>query len=626
MKNTLIASAIALLYSQAAFAETLNLHDVVVTANRIEQNKENTLADVTIIDREQIERSGQSTLTDILSMQPGIEIESNGGVGATSNIHVRGNSSQSVVVLIDGMRVASATLGTTSFSQIQPEQIERIEIVRGPASSLYGSDAIGGVIQIFTKQGKGDLHLTASAGYGSYNTQQTAATLSGATERTRFSAGVSSLSTGGISSLKTNQGLDADRDSFRNLGFNGSITHNWAEGQDVGAQLHTSQGHYNFDGSNFPAHQDLRQESYAINSNNKITDLWTSHIRIGQSSDSVDSLGSFGRSSLRTTQDQLSWQNNVKLPLGTVVLAYDRLAEKVDGTTTYSQNKRINNGYLATYLMEQDSHSFKLGLRRDINSQFGSHTTGNIAYGYQFNSFWKAAASFGTAYRAPTFNDLYWPFSDGSYTDLAGIFHPYTYQGNKELKPETSRNKEASITYDQGHHKVSLTAYQNDVSNLLVCCNGTSTDRPENIGSATINGATLAYEGWFSNYHLRANADIQDPRNNDSDKILTRRAKEHGAIWLGYNWGKWDFGSELVGSSKRYNDAENAIKLGGYALLNLTAQYKVNDDWAINARVNNLLDKQYALATTATTDNLTGPNYNTMGTNLFVSVRYSPGK
>ena len=631
MKKTTIASLIGLAFSTQAFAaENIHLDDIVVTARRVAQSRESVIADVTVINREQIENAGQSTLTELLSTQPGIEMESSGGVGDISNIHIRGNSSQSVVVLIDGMRIASATLGTSNFSQIQPEQIERIEILRGPASSLYGSDAIGGVIQIFTIKGKGDLHFDATAGYGSYNTQQAAASVSGNIKNTSFFAGVSSITTNGISSKKINSGLDSDKDSFRNLSFNGSITHSWADGQDIGAQLYTSNGHGNFDNNNFPAYQDSRQESYAISSNNKISDTWTSHLRLGKSSDtskSIRSDGSFGLSYLRTMQDQFTWQNDVKFPSGTLVLAYDRLEDNVDGTTDFSQKRRINNGYLASYALEKDSHAFTLGLRRDYNSQFGSHSTGNIAYGYKLNSLWKASASFGTAYRAPTFNDLYWPFTDYSFTDLVtGIFIPYTYQGNKDLKPETSRNKEASITYDQGHHKISLIAYQNEIDNLLVCCNGTSADHPENVGAATINGATFAYEGWFSNYHLRASADIQDPRNDLTDKLLARRSKEHGVIWLGYNFNKWDFGGEIVASGKRYNDADNAIKLGGYTLVNLTTKYRVNADWSINARVNNLLDKEYALTTTATTDSLTSPDYNTMGTNIFVSARYSPNK
>jgi vitamin B12 transporter len=621
MKKSTIASLVALAFSPSAFAaETTNIHtnDVVVTANRITQNKDAVLADVTIIDRAQIERSGQSTLAELLSVQSGIEMESNGGVGATSNIHIRGNSSQAVVVLIDGMRVASATLGTTSFSQIQPEQIERIEILRGPASSLYGSDAIGGVIQIFTKQGAGDLHLTASTGYGSYNTQQAAATISGATEKVRFAAGITSLTTNGISSLKTNSGLDADNDAFRNLSFNGNMTVNLADGHNVGAQIYTSQGHYNFDGDNFPAHQDLRQEAFSATSNNKILDTWTSHLRIGKSTDTLDSLGSFGSSYLRTTQLQFSWQNDIKLPLGNLVLAYDRLEDKVKGSTNFSQTKRFNNGYMATYLLEQDAHAFKIGMRSDYNSQFGSHATGNIAYGYKLNDFWKASASYGTAYRAPTFNDLYWPLQDfGAYG---------TYQGNPNLKPETSRNKEIGVVFDEGHHRATATIFHNKVDNLIVCCQGLFNDSAANIGSATIRGISMTYEGWVSNYHVRANADFQDPKNDDNGKVLARRSKEHGAIWLGQHWGDWELGSELSMSGKRYNDSDNAIKLAGYSLLNITTKYNVNEDWSINARVNNLLDKQYALATTASSFNLTSPDYNTMGTNLFVSVRYSPIK
>lgn len=618
MKKTIIASLVGLAFSPTSFAEdAINLHDIVVTANRIEQSKENTLSDVTIIDREEIERSGQSTLTEILRAQSGIEIESNGGVGATSNIHIRGTNSQSVVVLIDGMRVASATLGTTNFSQIQPELIERIEIVKGPASSLYGSDAIGGVIQIFTKKGQGN-HASATAGIGSHNTQQLSATLSGASEDTRFAAGVSNITTDGISSLRTHTGLDADKDAYRNFSFNGNISHTVAEGHDIGAQAYISQGRYHYDGSNFPAYQDLEQSTYALTSNNKILESWTSHLRLGQSQDDMYSVGSFGNTQLRTTQDQFSWQNDINLPVGTLILAYDRLEDKVTGNVDYSKDRRINNGYLASYLLTQEAHTFKLGLRRDYNSQFNSHTTGNIAYGYRLNDRWKISASFGTAFRAPTFNDLYWPFQS------FGAFG--SYEGNENLKPETSRNKELSVSYDQGHHKVTATVFHNKVNNLIICCQGLFNDSPANVGSATIQGLSLSYEGWFSDYHLRASADFQDPKDDDTGKTLARRAKAYGAIWLGKEWGDWALGSQLVMSGRRYNDAANAIPLGGYSLLNLTAKYSINPDWSISANANNVLDKRYALATTASTFNLDAPDYNTDGSNVFISVRYSPSK
>lgn len=327
---------------------------------------------------------------------------------------------------------------------------------------------------------------------------------------------------------------------------------------------------------------------------------------------------SFGQSALRTKQRQLSWQNDIKLPLGNLILAYDRLEDKVNGSVDFSKRERSNNGYLASYLLEQDAHAFKFGLRRDSNSQFGNYTTGNIGYGYRIAQNWRATASYGTAFRAPTFNDLYWPFVDYSTPGF-----PYTYEGNKNLKPETSRNKEISLTYDQGHHRLSATAYQNDVSNLIVCCNGTTTDSPANVGNAAITGLTLAYEGWFDIYHLRASADIQDPKNDDTNKVLSRRAKQHGVIWLGQDFGKLEIGSEITASGQRFNDADNAIKLAGYALFNMTAKYKIDESWSINGRINNIFDRNYTLATTATAFSPTAPAYNTSGTNLFVSLRWT---
>jgi vitamin B12 transporter len=620
MNKTILASTIGLLFTTGAYAEATSIYtdEVVVTASRIAESRENVLADVSVITREEIERAGQSTLAELLSTQPGIQIESNGGLGATTNIHLRGTGSQAVVVMIDGMRVSSATTGTTTLSQILPEQIERIEILRGPASSLYGADAIGGVIQIFTRQGKGEPRLSASAGYGSNNTQQASAALSGSVGDTRYAASVASLTTDGISSFRTQSGRDQDHDGFRNLSFNGNISQTLAEGHEIGAQVYTSNGHYDFDGNDFPANQDLRQQSFALTSKNKITEYWQSQFRIGESQDDLYSVGSFGVSSLRTKQRQHYWQNDLRLPLGTLTLAYDRLEDKVDGNGSYTVDKRFNNGYLASYLLEKNAHAFKFGLRRDNNSQFGEHTTGNIGYGYRLNDYWRVNGSFGTAFRAPTFNDLYLPFQDYGFG--------YTYQGNPNLKPETSRNTEAAVVYDQGHHRISLTAYHNEIDNLLVGTNGTLTDFPSNVGSAKIKGATLSYEGWIENYHLRASADVQDPRNEDTGKVIARRARQYGSLWLGQVWGKFEIGTEVIASGKRFNDPENQIVMAGYTLVNLTGKYKINEDWSLNARLNNLLDKDYTLVTTATTFTPTAPPYGTPGTNLFISVRYSPSK
>jgi vitamin B12 transporter len=617
MKKTILATIAGALAAFSAQAqESIYANDVVVTASRIEEPRDSVLSDVSVITREEIERAGQSTLVELLRTQPGVQIESNGGPGATSNVHLRGTHSQAVVVLIDGMRMGSATNGTTSFEQISPEQIERIEIVRGPVSSLYGSDAVGGVIQIFTRKAEGKPSFSANLGYGSYNTRKAGASVAGEIGNTGFALNVSSLDTDGISSLDTNQGKDADDDGYRNLSVSGRLSQKLAEGHKIGLQFFHSKGSNEFDGNDFAAHQDMRQQVFAITSDNRITNAWTSHLKLGESMDDLSSIGSFGASNLRTKQRQYYWQHDLALPVGTLTLAYDRLEDRVKGDTAFSRDYRSNNGWLANYIMEYGPHAFRAGLRRDDNSQFGEHDTGNLGYGYRLNNSWRIAGNVGTAFRAPTFNDLYWPFQDFGFG--------FTYQGNPDLKPETSRNKEVTLTYDQGHHRVSATVYHNKINDLLVCCQGLPNDFPVNVGNATIKGVTLAYEGWLDTYHMRANLDVLNPKNDDTDTVLVRRARQYASFWLGKTMGGLEVAGEIIVSGQRYNDAANNFRLAGYSLVNLTANYRFAEEWSVNARINNLFDREYALVTTANNFDPTAPNYKTPGANLFVGLRWQP--
>ena len=618
MKKTTIAGLIGLLFATPSIAAPTSIYadSVVVTATRTPQQRDSVIGDISVINQQAIQAAGQSTLTELLQSQPGVEIESNGGMGSLSNIRLRGNNIQSVVVLIDGMRVSAAANGLTNFSQIALDQIDHIEILRGAASSLYGSDAIGGVIQIFTKQGSEGVNVTASAGYGSYNTKKVSTSLNGALNNTSYSVGVASVTSDGFSAVKALTGVDVDKDAYRSLSFNANLRQKIIEGHELSFQAFANEGHINLDGNNFPAYQNNRQQIFAIISKNTLTDFWLSNLKLGQSVDVANAVGSYGISNTRSTQNQIYWQNDLKLPLGDLLLAYDRIEDKVTASTDYSVKSRVNQGYLASYQLNSNKQAFNLSLREDSNSQFGNHTTGNIKYAHNFADFWRVAGSYGTSFRAPTFNDLYWPYQvfgeDGSYA------------GNPNLKPETAHNKEVSLTYDQGHHRLSATVFENNVKNLIVGTQGLFNDTPSNIGSASILGLTLAYEGWFSNYHLRANADFQDPKNEDGGKVLARRAKEHGALWLGQTWGDLEFGSEVIANGKRFNDVENTIPLAGYALVNMTAKYKINAEWSANARINNLLDKDYALSTTASSYSPTSPAYNTPGANIFVSMSYTP--
>ena len=248
MNKSIFAGLLGLAFSNLTFAaEDINLKDVIVVASRVAQSPDNVIGDVTVINREEIERAGQSTFIELLQAQPGIEISSKGGAGQQSSVFLRGTNSNQVVVLIDGMRIGSATTGSTAFANLPLAQIERIEILRGPATSLYGQDAVGGVIQIFTKQGTGAPQLNAAVGYGSYNTEKVAAGFSGSVEKTQFSLAVSQMYTNGFSALKSSGSIDKDKDAYRNLAVSASLSRSIVEGHDLGLQILSSDGRNHYD-------------------------------------------------------------------------------------------------------------------------------------------------------------------------------------------------------------------------------------------------------------------------------------------------------------------------------------------------------------------------------------------
>lgn len=599
-------------------AENIELSDVVVTASRIEEPLSTTLRDVSVIDREQIERAGQSTLVEILQTQPGIEITNTGGEGKASGIFMRGTNTNHVLVLIDGVRVNSATLGTTTFENLPVALIDKIEIVRGPAASLYGQDAIGGVIQIFTKKGSGAPKFYAGIGYGTYNTKTAEAGLHGTIGDTSFALGVSSKDTDGFSALKTNNPNLDDDDGYRNLSFTGSASHQIVEGHELGFQFLSSEGHTRFDNRfnlfnppatiNFSDNADISQLSYAVTSKNKFLPNWQSTLRLGEGMDESVSFQSFGRSLFRTKQRQYSWQNDITLPVGTLTLAYDRLEERVNSTADFNRKSRNNDGYFAGYLANLGNHTLQLNYRSDHNSQFGNNDTGGVAYGYQLNDSWRATTSYGSAFKAPSFNDLYFPDSFGFATS------------NPNLVPEESDNIEASLRFQQANTGASITVFENKIRNLIAL---DSNFVPFNANKVKIQGVTVAASQDWNNWHLQGSVDIQSPRDETTDNLLVRRANRHAKASLSYTFGDWRFGAETVASSKRYNDSANLQPIAGYTLFNLTTDYQINSDWKVQARLNNVFDKSYALAFDGN-PNTSGFVYDTPGSNLFVNLRWAP--
>jgi vitamin B12 transporter len=604
------AAALALSLS-APFVTAADPEDaVVVTATRTPTRVSAVVSDVSVITREELDQAGASSLAEILQGQPGVEITQNGGLGTNQSVFLRGTGPSQVLVLVDGLRVGSATTGTTAFQAITPSQIQRIEIVRGPMSSLYGADAVGGVIQIFTRAEPGPVRSRASAGYGTYNTQQYTAGIGGGTGDTTFDLSAGYLSSSSFSAVQdpASPFFQPDADGYRNTTATARLAHRFTPDHEVGGTVFWSDGRTHFDGffSNFDDYTDQTLAAYGVYSRNRFLPNWQSLLRIGQGIDDAKTVSGPTSDVFKTVQDQVTWQNDITTPVGNVLLAAEYLDQKVSGTTDFPVTSRTIWSALGGYTGRAGPHTLQANVRLDDNSQFGDKTTGSVGYAYAFAPGWRVSAAYGTAFRAPTFNELYFPPSFGCPSF-----------GNPNLQPESSKNLEAGVRYERGAQTAGVIAYRNKVSDLIVASaipGNPFCVRAENVDEAEITGVTLTYGLALAGWTVRASADFQDPKNETTDKQLPFRSKEHGALNVARSIGPWLAGLEVIVSGSRYNNVANTERLAGYTLVNLFGEYRIGNDWSLFARVNNLFDKDYQLV----------QGFATPGFNVFAGVRYAP--
>jgi vitamin B12 transporter len=648
MKKFILSSLlIAQLFTANVFADNdFKTSDVFVTATRTPISKNNVIADVTTISSEDIERAGSSSLPELLQRQPGIEISNLGGAGKVSTLSLRGTSSTHSIVLIDGIRVGAATSGFSAIEHIPLSQIEKIEILRGPASSLYGQDAIGGVIQIFTKKGVDGFKPYIGLGYGSYNTSNFQSGVRGGNNQTTYAINFSAINTDGFSTFIPNSNntvanaANLDKDGYKNYSLSSSLNHKINQDYEIEFQYFLGKGKSKFDNrfADFSPFVDYKnetkQESYGINLKGQINKIWQSSIKIGQGIDKYldkqkwnPNIGLFLPDPIlgcggfcgaqdstlqdlyKTTQNQFAWQNNINLPRGSIAFIYDFLEQNIKTTDLYEKTQRTNHGFMAGYSLLEKNHNFQANLRKDFSSAYDDAVTGNVGYAYAFNSNWTLASSYGTAFVSPSFNYLY------SLADTYAL-------GNPNLRPEKSKNIEGSIRYKDDSGSLSLTMFQNKIDDFIIYSNPTfitgSRNTTQNLNKAEIQGLTISGDQFLGHFQIKGSITSQSATNEDTDLYLPRRAKTFGNINLNYYIGYWNVGIEESFSDKRFDDKANMVKLSGYALTNIVADYKINDKLKLNVRLNNVFDKDYSLAAEGTS----GFKYQTPGRSLFANLRY----
>ena len=585
-----------------SFAQILN--EVVVTAARIEQPLSEVLADVTVIDRASIERSGATGVADLLSHYPGVQFQRNGGVGNTTSVYIRGTNTNHTAVYLDGVRIESQSgSGGFSWESLPLAQIDRIEILCGPAAAIYGSDAIGGVVQVFTRRGQGAFQPYAGIGAGTYKTYQVNGGFSGSNGSWDYAMGATKEKSKGFNVWKDanldSDGYDSHAETAR-LGLQINKDHK------LEVALLQSRMDAQYDGYGYPGkvqddHSIHTLQTAGLNWSAQWTPDYQSRLLLTRSNyDYIMQPGS--KYATNTVLRNYMFQNDYSLDIHRFQATLERREDALDNTSTTPANTSRSQTALALgYGLMLEQHSLQLNTRHDTDSDFGNKNTAQAAYAYELNDAWQLRASAGSAFRVPT------------------LYQRFSAYGSSSLRPETSDNKELGVNFEQGNHSLSLVVYRNRVDNLIDYVDGKGACTSAygcyvNSSHARLQGLTLSAATRYRAFNFSGTYDRLDAKNTDTGKALGRRADNTLNLAADTQWQAWQLGSEWRWIDKRFDDSNNSSVLPAFQLFNLWGQRQIDKDYSLLLRLNNAFDQSYQLAN----------GYYTAGRNVFVSLQWQP--
>jgi vitamin B12 transporter len=593
----LTVPSVATAQAQTDANPATDLDQVVVTATRTATTVDQSLAAVEIIDRAQIERSQARSLPELLRGRAGINLVNQGGLGKISTLFLRGTESDHTLFLVDGVRIGSATSGLTSLQDIPVELIERIEIVRGPRSSLYGSEAIGGVIQVFTRRRRDGVHPRLRLGAGSNGLREAGAGVDIGGARGWFGIDYTHQSSDGINACRgigapfyAGCGMDhpdPDRDGYENnaLSLRGGLDITDALAFD--AHILRGEGHNAYDADpawGLPDNSDTTQQVVGGKLRYAPSERFALQLVAGRNLDASDNyLGHAFSDRFQSTRDSATLQGDIGIGDGKMLtLGADWARDRADVDSPFASfdANRGNRAGFAQYQGRFGHHDLQAALRHDDNDQFGGHDTGSVAWGMDAGHGLRFTASYGSAFKAPTFNELYYPFF-----------------GNPDLHPETSRSTELGVAQRRDAWHWQFNAFQTAIDDLIVY--DPNRFQANNIDSARIRGAELVAGTTLAEWELSAQASLLDPRNrsaNDFDKLLPRRARQTARVDADRRFGDWRIGASWIAEGPRYDDVGNNLRLGGYATLDLRAELALAQGWSLQASVRDAFDRDYETA------------------------------
>jgi vitamin B12 transporter len=612
-----LASCVVLSFPMGAssWAQTTQLSAVSVTGSREPQPLERLVGDVVVIDAQRLRDSSADSLEDLLRREGGIQLSRTGGAGQTANVYVRGSSASSVVVLVDGVRVGSATLGQADLSTMSLAGLERIEILRGPGSSLYGADAVGGVVHIVTQRGRGAPAFDARLAVGSQASSEAQVGVAGAGGGFDYAANLSREASDGVSALRAgdtfgNYNPDTDGFARRSVQLRGGYS--LQPGQRIGLSLTQNRINSQYDSSEYlppnfapDATPDFRnrtvQRTSALDHRGAWSPQWATSVQASQQSEDLVA-GANAPEEFHTRRRQLTAQAAWK-PSGEhqLVGAVERLNESVRATPFTGELERSNTGLVLGYTGALAAHHLQADVRHDRNSVHGNVNTGKLGWRMDLAPGLSVRAVAGTAFRAPSFNDLYYPG-----------------YGVDSVRPERSRSLEAGLQWQQEGSSAGLTLYRNRVRDLIgyepdrtFCPAGAAYDFgcARNVGRARLQGATLTAAHRMGEFGLRATMDWLDAKDLDTGARLARRAAHQSQLEADWRRGDWQLMAAVLAVGAR---PEGGATLAAYQTLDLQGRYRLAPQWQLEAKLLNAFDRQFEPAR----------DYQAVGRQAWLGVRY----
>lgn len=559
------------------------INNVVISASRTEQRIQDALPATTLITRADIDRAQAVDLPSLIRNVTGIEIVQNGGVGTVSSAFIRGAESRHTLVLVDGVPINNLNFSSAALEHIPLVNVERIEVVRGNVSSLYGSNALGGVIQIFTRDAGTSPWTSFTAQVGSRGLVD----VSGSTgvkmaSGLALTASAQTLHSQGFNATNQKEltGTNPDRDGYSRRVLSAGVSQDLSQLGRIGLKLSESKGVTEYDSQFGPATQTDKSNFALTNASLygqfKLASNLQLDANMGQTSDNLDaSVTAYPyriKSSSQNSSLGLTWR---ALQGHVVTAGYETTTQRLESNTVYKKTERTLNASRLGYLIDQGDHQLQINLRQDDYSDFGMATTGLFGYGYRLTPTLRVSANTSTGFMAPTFNDLYYP-----------------YGGNPALRPEHLRSNEIAAQYASRGHDLRVTYFDNQFTDLIG--NNSSFVRT-NIAKAQNKGVELIYLGKFANSTINAGFTSQDPLNSITQKQLDRRAKILANFGLNQDLGAWSVGAQTRYSGER-PDAGQTKTLGAYFVSDLTASYQWSRDLKLNGRINNVFDRKFETA------------------------------